>query len=358
MHDISIFTETLPAALYILFLTSFYRKCKISDMGNNRKSKKNTTPKTGRERLFEIIQIGTRKDLLSTAFDMVLITIIILNILSLILESFDQLSFLGNFFEFLDIFSIVFFLIEYVLRLATADYLYPDKSKAGAVLAFIISFDGVIELLTILPFYYLSGFVVFRLLRVARIFRLFKINSTYDSFHVILSVFKDKISQIGASVMIILILMLASSLCMYSVEHEVQPEAFPNALSGLWWAATTIFTVGYGDVHPVTLMGKTIGIVVDFLAMAVVAIPTGIISAGFVEKSTALKRGQSTGDEKAGLITVTVGPENSYQGKEIGKIENKDDIDILVLIRDGVCAVPTRNIKVKSGDILVCRRND
>ena len=327
-------------------------------MGNNRKSKKNITPKSGRERIFEIIQIGTRNDELSTAFDIALITIIILNILSLILESFEQFSYLGNFFEFLDIFSIIFFLIEYVLRLATADYLYPDKSRARAVLAFVISFDGVVELLTILPFYYLSGFVAFRLFRVARILRLFKINSKYDSFHVILSVFRDKINQIGASVMIILILMLASSLCMYSVEHEVQPEAFPNALSGLWWAATTIFTVGYGDVHPVTLMGKTIGIIVDFLAMAVVAIPTGIISAGFVERSTTLKRGLSKGDEKAGLITVTVGPETPYQGKEIGRIENKDDIDILVLLRDGVCVVPTRNIKVKNGDILVCRRND
>ncbi len=327
-------------------------------MGNNKKKQNKKSKKLTRARLFEIIQIGTRNDVPSTAFDVALITIIILNILSLILESFDQFSYLGGIFRFLDIFSILLFLIEYILRLATADYLYPGKSRAAAVFAFIISFDGVIELLTILPFYYLSGFVVFRLLRVARIFRLFKINSTYDSFHVILSVFRDKISQIAASILIILILMLASSLCMYSVEHDVQPEAFPNALSGLWWAATTIFTVGYGDVHPITLMGKTIGIIVDFLAMAVVAIPTGIISAGFVEKSTTLKRGLAKGDEKAGLITVTVGPETPYQGKEIGKIENKDDIDILVLIRDGVCAVPTRNIKVRNGDILVCRRND
>ncbi|MCR4793440.1 MAG: ion transporter [Lachnospiraceae bacterium] len=289
---------------------------------------------------------------------MVLITIILLNILSLILESFEQFSYLAGFFKFLDIFSICFFMVEYVLRLITSDYLYPGKSKAGSLFRFITSFDGVIELLTILPFYYLSGFVVFRLLRVARIFRLFKINSTYDSFHVILSVFKEKISQIGASVLIILILMLSSSLCMYSVEHEVQPEAFPNALSGLWWAATTIFTVGYGDVHPVTLIGKAIGIIVDFLAMAVVAIPTGIISAGFVEKYTAIRRSQNAGEEKAGLITITVGQETPYIGKEIGKIENKEDMDILVLIRDGVCAVPTRNIKLKNGDVLVCRRTD
>ena len=194
------------------------------------------------------------------------------------------------------------------------------------------------------------------LLRVARILRLFKINSTYDSFHVILSVFKDKLSQIMSSVLIILILMLSSSICMYSVEHEVQPDVFSNALSGMWWAATTIFTVGYGDMAPITLMGKIIGIIIDFLAMAVVAIPTGIISAGFVEKYTAIRRNQANGEEKAGLITITVGPDTPYVNKNIGYVEEKESTDILVLIRDGVNAVPTRNIVLKSGDILVCRR--
>ena len=319
--------------------------------------KKNTSQnKDVRKRIFEIIQIGSRSDIPSFLFDALLITIVILNILSLILESFEQLAFMTGVFNVIDIVSIVFFMIEYFLRIITADYLYPGEKKNVAVWKFVSSLDGVIELLTILPFYYLSGFVVFRLLRVARILRLFKINSTYDSFHVILSVFKDKMSQIMSSVLIILILMLSSSLCMYSVEHEIQPDAFPNALSGLWWAATTIFTVGYGDVYPVTVMGKTIGVFIDFLAMAVVAIPTGIISAGFVEKYTAIRRNQSVGDERAGLITITVGPDTPYVNKNIGYVEEKESTDILVLIRDGVNAVPTRNIILKSGDILVCRR--
>ncbi|MCR5440957.1 MAG: ion transporter [Lachnospiraceae bacterium] len=308
------------------------------------------------KRIFEIIQIGSRSDIPSFLFDALLITIVILNILSLILESFKELAFMAGVFNIIDIVSIVFFLIEYVLRIATANYLFPEDSRPVSVWKFISSLDGVIELLTILPFYYLSGFVVFRLLRVARILRLFKINSTYDSFHVILSVFKDKLSQIMSSVLIILILMLSSSICMYSVEHEVQPDVFSNALSGMWWAATTIFTVGYGDMAPVTLMGKVIGIIIDFLAMAVVAIPTGIISAGFVEKYTAIRRNQAKGEEKAGLITITVGPDTPYVNKNIGYVEEKESTDILVLIRDGVNAVPTRNIILKSGDILVCRR--
>ena len=322
-------------------------------MGKNTNSKQKND---FRKRIFEIIQIGSRSDIPSFLFDALLITIVILNILSLILESFDQLSFMAGVFNIIDIVSIIFFLTEYVLRIVTSDYLYPDEKKTIAAWKFISSLDGVIELLTILPFYYLSGFVVFRLLRVARILRLFKINSTYDSFHVILSVFKDKLSQIMSSVLIILILMLSSSICMYSVEHEVQPDVFSNALSGMWWAATTIFTVGYGDMAPVTLMGKVIGIIIDFLAMAVVAIPTGIISAGFVEKYTAIRRNQAKGEEKAGLITITVGPDTPYVNKNIGYVEEKESTDILVLIRDGVNAVPTRNIILKSGDILVCRR--
>lgn len=322
-------------------------------MGKNTNSKQKND---FRKRIFEIIQIGSRSDIPSFLFDALLITIVILNILSLILESFDQLSFMAGVFNIIDIVSIIFFLTEYVLRIVTSDYLYPDEKKTVAVWKFISSLDGVIELLTILPFYYLSGFVVFRLLRVARILRLFKINSTYDSFHVILSVFKDKLSQIMSSVLIILILMLSSSICMYSVEHEVQPDVFSNALSGMWWAATTIFTVGYGDMAPVTIMGKVIGIIIDFLAMAVVAIPTGIISAGFVEKYTAIRRNQANGEERAGLITITVGPETPYVNKNVGYVEEKESTDILVLIRDGVNAVPTRNIILKSGDILVCRR--
>ena len=327
-------------------------------MSSKNNKKKQTVKSTGRKRIFEIIQIGSRSDLPSFLFDALLITIVILNILSLILESFEQLSFMKGVFDFLDVLSIIFFMIEYFLRIITADYLYPGESKSKAIWKFVTSLDGIIELLTILPFYYLSGFVVFRLLRVARILRLFKINSTYDSFHVILSVFKERIDQILSSVLIILILMLSSSLCMYSVEHEVQPDAFPNALSGLWWAATTIFTVGYGDVFPVTIIGKTIGVFIDFLAMAVVAIPTGIISAGFVEKYTMIRRNQGNGEERAGLITITVNPDTPYVNKNIGYVEDKENTDILVLIRDGVTAVPTRNIILKSGDILVCRRTD
>ncbi len=83
--------------------------------------------------------------------------------------------------------------------------------------------------------------------------------------------------------------MLASSLCMYNVEHDVQPDVFDNAFSGLWWSVSTILTVGYGDIYPVTVLGKAMAIVISLLGVGVVAVPTGIISAGFVEQHSKLE---------------------------------------------------------------------
>ena len=93
-----------------------------------------------------------------------------------------------------------------------------------------------------------------------------------------------------SSVFIIIVMMIGSSLCMYRVEHEAQPEVFQNAFSGIWWATSTLLTVGYGDIYPITTLGKRIGIFIAFLGVGIVAIPTGIISAGFVDQYSRLKR--------------------------------------------------------------------
>lgn len=128
--------------------------------------------------------------------------------------------------------------------------------------------------------------VIFRMLRVARIFHLFRLNAKYDSFNIITTVLyeNEKRNQIISSVFIVFILMLASSLCMYSVEHEAQPTVFRNAFSGIWWSMSTLLTVGYGDIYPVTTLGCIMAICIAYLGVGAVAIPTGIISAGFVEQ--------------------------------------------------------------------------
>ena len=139
---------------------------------------------------------------------------------STFLETFEELSSFIPVFRIIEYVTLGIFCIEYILRIWTSTYLYPDSGQATARLRFLISFDGIVDLLTIVPMTFLSGFIIFRMLRVARIFHLFRLNAQYDSFNVITTVLYEKRNQIISSVFIVLILMLASSLCMYSVEHR------------------------------------------------------------------------------------------------------------------------------------------
>lgn len=236
-----------------------------------------------KQTIFHIIQIGQKEDVLSHAFDITLVITIIINIAVMFLKTFDQFASYYTVLSIIENITIIIFTFEYILRIYTADLLYPECSKRKAILQFLYSFDGLIDLFTILPFYFFSGFIAFRMLRVVRIFHLFRINAYYDSFNVIKSVLYEKRNQIASSLFLILVLMMASSLFMYSAEHDAQPEHFKNAFSGIWWSMSTLLTVGYGDIYPITAVGKAMAIVLAFLGVGVVAIPTGIISAGFVE---------------------------------------------------------------------------
>ena len=301
-----------------------------------------------KRRIFDIIQIGNQNDTPSRAFDIFLVCVIILNITAMFLETFEELQPWRGVFDVVETVTVLVFCVEYILRIWTAEYLYPGQSRGRAVWKFLRSYDGVIDLLTILPFFFLSGFVVFRMLRVVRIFHLFRINAQYDSFNVIKSVLYEKRNQIASSVFIIVILMLASSLFMYSVEHEAQPEHFRNALSGIWWSVSTLLTVGYGDIYPITALGKAMAIVITFLGVGVVAIPTGIISAGFVEQYTKMQ--QETPAITGELKTVTIGVDSAWQDRAVKDIEEEYRIDIVLVKRKGKVSAAKANYVVKVGD--------
>ena len=308
-----------------------------------------------KRRVYDIIQIGNKYDFLSRFFDYFIVTVIISNITAAFLETFEELSEYFTLFTVVEAVSVSIFCVEYALRIWTADIHYPDKSKAGSRLRFLFSFDGIVDLLTILPFFFLSGFIVFRMLRVVRIFRLFRINSQYDSFNVIKTVLTEKRNQILSSVFIIVVLMLASSLGMYSAEHPSQPEAFRNAFSGIWWSVSTLLTVGYGDIYPITTVGKIMAIIIAFLGVGVVAIPTGIISAGFVEQYT--KKQHST--EKFSDITeigeIIINAESPLCGITVVEAEEDHGVHILVVLRGDIAAVPTPSMKLSTGDIIVIK---
>lgn len=307
-----------------------------------------------KEKIFNIIQIGDKSNKISRAFDIFITIIIVGNIIVTFLETFDQLSSFSGLFKIVEIVTVFVFCVEYILRIWTANYLYQEVTAEHARFKFLISFDGIVDLLTIIPAFFLSGFVIFRMLRVARIFHLFRLNAKYDSFNVITTVLYEKRNQIISSVFIVLILMLASSLCMYSVEHEAQPAVFRNAFSGIWWSMSTLLTVGYGDIYPITTLGRIMAICIAYLGVGAVAIPTGIISAGFVEQ---YQRKSSISNLKDADIQeiAEVFVDKRYAGKTVEEMEEAQQITIFLVLRDDFSVLPQKNTVLKLNDIIIIR---
>ncbi len=307
-----------------------------------------------KKRIFEIIQIGQTDDWVSRFFDRFIVVTIVVNIAAMFLETFSEMTPYLSLLHGAETVTVMIFCVEYALRIWTADCLYPELKRSRAVFKFLRSYDGVIDLLTILPFFFLSGFVVFRMFRVVRIFHLFRINAKYDSFNVITTVLYEKKNQIVSSLFLIIVLMLASSLCMYSAEHEVQPEQFRNAFSGIWWSVSTLLTVGYGDIYPVTTVGKCMAIIIGFLGVGVVAIPTGIISAGFVEQYTKIKTINSYEEEmNVRFVTVNVNDNGTWKGRTVKELELPAGLMLALILRDGEVVVPNGDTVLRSGDKIV-----
>ncbi len=305
-----------------------------------------------KEKIFNIIQIGDKSNPISRMFDIFITVTIVANILVTFLQTFDELAFLTTVFKGVEYVTIFIFCVEYILRIWTAEYLYPDKSRGRSRLRFLVSFDGIVDFLTIVPVFFLSGFVIFRMLRVARIFHLFRLNAKYDSFNVITTVLYEKRNQIISSVFIVLILMLASSLCMYSVEHDAQPTVFRNAFSGIWWSMSTLLTVGYGDIYPVTTLGRVMAICIAYLGVGVVAIPTGIISAGFVEQYQRKSNLSSLKNEDIKEI-AEIFVDKRYAGKTVEDIEETNQLAVFLILREDLSILPQKDTILRMNDIIV-----
>lgn len=312
-----------------------------------------------KKRLFQIIEVGYDLDFASKAYDWMNVLAIVLNVAVSILYTFDSVKVqYGNIIIAVEMVTAVFFAIDYLLRLWTSDVLYSELPKGKALCKYIFSFMGIVDLLTFLPYFlpvfFPAGAVAFRMIRIVRIFRLFRINAYYDSLSVITEVIVSKSQQLISSVFIILVLMVASSLCMYSLEHEAQPEVFSNAFSGIWWATSTLLTVGYGDIYPITTMGKLFGIFISFLGVGMVAIPTGIISAGFVNQYTNIKRRAEYGHEvDMNFIKVHVERSDQWVGKRVADLDMPAGIIIAVIKRKEEIIIPRGDVIIQANDVIV-----
>ncbi|MEL6638675.1 MAG: ion transporter [Bacteroidota bacterium] len=243
-----------------------------------------------KQRIFELIDANRAKEnSWAQWIDFLIMSLIVLSVLGIILESFAGVQQqLGGVLRGFEIFTILVFTLEYLLRIWTADLKFPHLSPHLARIKFVTSTIGLIDLIAILPFY-LPFFLKFdlrfiRLLRIVRLLRIFKLNRYTSALNMVARVFYEKRIELGITFMVTCILLLLSSALMYNLENESQPEAFPNIIATFWWAIATLTTVGYGDVYPITGMGKFMGGIIALLGVGLVALPTGIISAGFIEK--------------------------------------------------------------------------
>lgn len=312
-----------------------------------------------RKRLFEIVEVGAADDWISRGYDLLSTLILVVNLTVTVMNTFDAVSLrYGAMLKEIESFTVAFFAVDYVLRLLSCRFLRPTERELKSLLLYMFSFTGLVDLLSFLPYYlpffFPDGAVAFRMFRVIRIFRLFRINAYYDSLNVITEVLTSKKQQLLSSVFILLVLMLGSSLCMYSLEHEAQPEVFRNAFSGIWWSVSTLLTVGYGDIYPVTTLGKLFGTIIAFLGVGMVAIPTGIISAGFVDQYSRLKRiSEYAEEEDIQFIKVRLWKHDTWVGREIKDLCLPHGMIVAMIRRGRENVVPRGDVVLKSGDTII-----
>ncbi len=236
-------------------------------------------------------------------FDAFIIGLIMASVTAIVLESFDGLRLrYQQAFTVFEVVTVVIFTIEYLLRLWTADLKFPESGPVRARLRFMFSTMGLIDLLAILPFY--LPFLVrldlrfIRVLRVVRLLRILKLNRYTRALLIVGYIFREKRSELAMTVFVTFILLLLSSTIMFNLEHDVQPDQFPDIISTFWWAIATLTTVGYGDVYPVTGWGRLVSGIIALLGIGLVALPTGIISAAFIEKLEADRRAEKKEQEE------------------------------------------------------------
>ena len=276
---------------------------------------------TLRKRIFEIIQPDNGTSKLSRIFDRIITALILMSVVIVFAGTFDLQPCARRVLFVIESFASIVFTIEYVLRIVTADFLYPGSGAFTSRVKYVTSPMAIVDLVAVLPFWLpmiLPGTMLgIRALRLVRLLRIFKLNRYFDGMKLLGDVIVSKKSELIGSVFVVGILIVISSLLMYSAEHDAQPEVFRNGFSGLWWAVATLTTVGYGDIYPVTVTGRIMGAIIALFGLAAVAIPSGIISSGLMEKFSQSKADETKSQDE------TIAQMVKEQGEALKKILEK-----------------------------------
>lgn len=242
-----------------------------------------------KQKIYNLVEKGAHGSKINLVFDYFIVTLIVLNVIAVALDTMAGVNLtITQFLRIFEIFSIIIFTIEFLLRIYISDITYPAKNKFYSFLKFITTPYGLIDLFAILPFY--IPFIIkadlrfLRILRLVRFFRIFKISRYNSTLKLFIDVFKEKKAEIQMTFFIAVLMILLSAFIIYHVENPVQPEKFDNIFTSMWWTVATLTSVGYEDIAPITALGRVISGLMSILGIGLIALPTGIISAGFIEK--------------------------------------------------------------------------
>ncbi|MBS1621754.1 MAG: ion transporter [Bacteroidetes bacterium] len=226
-----------------------------------------------------------------------IIVLIILNVIAIMLETVPSIyQPHKKFFHDFDLFSVIVFTIEYVLRVWSSNHDPRFKHSLYGRLRYMISPAALIDLIAILPFYIFlflpvrimnigSDFRLIRILRLLRFFRLFRLTAYTKSTRLVVNVLKSRLPDLMLSFVLTSFLIILASCLVYFAEHDSQPEKFSSIPATIYWAVVTLATVGYGDMVPITLLGKTFTVLIILMGVALLALPAGIITSGFIEEA-------------------------------------------------------------------------
>ena len=240
-----------------------------------------------RQRTHEILEAAPEGDRVSRALDFCIVGLILLNTVALVLDTVDPIhDAAGRWFYYLEITSVSIFLVEYLVRIwactAEEQYAHPVKGRLKFALTPLL----LIDLIAILPFFMpLVGIEDLRFLRAVRLLaRAARLGRYFSGIRTLGDVIKRKGNELATVVMILAIMLVLASALIYFAEHRQQPEDFASIPHAMWWSVITLTTVGYGDVSPVTPIGKVMAGVIAIMGIGMFALPAGIISSGLMDR--------------------------------------------------------------------------
>lgn len=252
------------------------------------------------DEVYTLLESRADSNMLRKAIIYFIAAMILLNVLVVILETVDSLYLeFAPFFDVFNFITVVVFTVEYVLRVwcCVKNPLYSSPLQGR--IRYALSPLALVDLIALTPFYLPLIIPIelrlLRMLRFLRIFRVLRLGAYSDAFETFVDVLKSKKEEISITVIMTIIILIIASSTLYTVEQDAQPEKFGSIPDAMWWAVVTLASVGYGDVVPITPLGKFFAAIVAISAIGLFAVPAGILAHGFTE-SLNRKRGCDTGN--------------------------------------------------------------